>query len=92
LARTKEVMGNQVDRLLSNWIMNFNVIVSTIKNVEFALEDLAAHLLTVPDKIDKIHKKICEKDTCLGPAIGSFLNKSMLDPNFSLPDADENSC
>ncbi|KAH7357353.1 hypothetical protein BKA66DRAFT_574514 [Pyrenochaeta sp. MPI-SDFR-AT-0127] len=75
LTRTQEVMGDQVEKILTNWSTIFSTILSSARGIEYAIKDLGQHLLGLPDKIEEIRQRVCDKDACLGPAIASFLQK-----------------
>lgn len=72
-------MSGQIDELLTGWVDIFSIVMSRAQDIELAVKDLFQHLLTVPDKVDEIRKRVCENDACLGDAISSFLQKSKSD-------------
>lgn len=91
LARTKDVMGDQVEKVLTGWANIFSSILSSAQNIEYTIKDLGQHIVGLPYKVEEIRKRICEKDTCLGPAISSFLQKSKPYPFATLASTNNDS-
>ena len=72
---SKELMADQLVAVLTGWLDIFEKVKTRIQRVVKASESLASHVVKLPDKIEAVQKRVCDKDACLGPAITSFMDK-----------------
>ena len=72
---SKELMTDQLVAVLTGWLDILEKIKLRIQSIVDALESLADHIATVPEKVKEIEQRVCDKDACLGPVITEFMDK-----------------